>query len=645
AFSTPPDGISPEQEKVSVAFVMGAKRKHLSKACDACHKSKRRCDGTASCSNCYYASKTCTYTDAAGRPVPAPRNAPPERPAAAQPATETPPWAGQATLSSLPVNPQGVERDPTIKCSRNAQGAPDSSPLLSSKSSASSETFTYTSDPTITHELVNIFFAHCNPQQMIIHKPSFSANLTLSKIPPYLVLTLCTIAAPLPKAIACKASLPRLAGVPFFQQALSLMFDNSGKLLCEPTVSTAQALCLLEMHEIAASHSWTWHFRYLELVFQILEGSLEVQCVDNSNPPSPMDPAALMKFIDRECTRHCFWLISFIRWLTYIYTHHHVPPRMAELADRMRLPIDETTFELASVTNSATCEYLCRPAPQTMYASQFGHVLRILEIYHNVEAVLTNHDGPGLAITITPLRKQLESWHASLPGHLQFNEENLETQVTMFETLSNSGAWSFCFMHAMYACCYLAVLEGEGTHSERIPWVHDQLTLIFNAASMRAKTSMLSACTLWSYSKYNPDDPQVRVWDCEFEKLWGFKVVIVAQQWRQSQAQAKQDKARATEQQQQEGLYREDAKSKSSSNSPTSSHSSPISVKLQAQPYEGRRDGNFRALLRRDVSMSDLDAAGALASRTRLPSLEQVGLLDSLNAKEPLKTFVATRSL
>ncbi|KAF5388683.1 hypothetical protein D9757_004828 [Collybiopsis confluens] len=49
------------------------KRKRLAKACDACHKSKRRCDGTAPCSNCYFASKPCTYTDASGRAVPAPR--------------------------------------------------------------------------------------------------------------------------------------------------------------------------------------------------------------------------------------------------------------------------------------------------------------------------------------------------------------------------------------------------------------------------------------------------------------------------------------------------------------------------------------------------------------------------------------------
>ncbi|KAJ4473800.1 hypothetical protein J3R30DRAFT_3511673 [Lentinula aciculospora] len=51
------------------------KRKRLARACNSCHKSKRRCDGTAPCSNCYYASKPCTYTDSSGRTVPAPRTA------------------------------------------------------------------------------------------------------------------------------------------------------------------------------------------------------------------------------------------------------------------------------------------------------------------------------------------------------------------------------------------------------------------------------------------------------------------------------------------------------------------------------------------------------------------------------------------
>ena len=41
-----------------------------------------------------------------------------------------------------------------------------------------------------------------------------------------------------------------------------MMFDKSGRLLCEPTLATAQCLVLLELHEIAASHSWTKHYRY-----------------------------------------------------------------------------------------------------------------------------------------------------------------------------------------------------------------------------------------------------------------------------------------------------------------------------------------------------------------------------------------------
>ena len=59
-----------------------------------------------------------------------------------------------------------------------------------------------------------------------------------------------------------KEQMPRLAGVPFFLRARKLMFDDAGHLLSPPTLATAQALCLLEMHEVAASHSWTLHYRY-----------------------------------------------------------------------------------------------------------------------------------------------------------------------------------------------------------------------------------------------------------------------------------------------------------------------------------------------------------------------------------------------
>ena len=39
-------------------------------------------------------------------------------------------------------------------------------------------------------------------------------------------------------------------------------------------------------------------------------------------------------------------------------------------------------------------EYLRRAAPRTRYASQFGHMLRILEIYDNAEKILGKPPSP-----------------------------------------------------------------------------------------------------------------------------------------------------------------------------------------------------------------------------------------------------------
>lgn len=86
----------------------------------------------------------------------------------------------------------------------------------------------------------------------------------------------------------------------------------------------------------------------------MLEGSLEVQRPDETVPPSPNYSEGILRFIDRECTRRCFWLIQTMEWISDIYTHRGVKPRMAELADVVRLPIDEAIFELTSLTSSAS---------------------------------------------------------------------------------------------------------------------------------------------------------------------------------------------------------------------------------------------------------------------------------------------------
>ncbi|KAJ9120112.1 hypothetical protein QFC22_003010 [Naganishia vaughanmartiniae] len=48
----------------------GKKRKRLAKACSACHKNKRRCDGFAPCSNCEFSSRKCVYLNSKGEAIP-----------------------------------------------------------------------------------------------------------------------------------------------------------------------------------------------------------------------------------------------------------------------------------------------------------------------------------------------------------------------------------------------------------------------------------------------------------------------------------------------------------------------------------------------------------------------------------------------
>lgn len=134
----------------------------------------------------------------------------------------------------------------------------------------------------------------------------------------------------------------------------------------------------------------------------------------------------------------------------------------------------------------------------------------------------------------------------------------------------------------------------------------------------------------------------MQVWDRDFEKVWGFKVVLVAEQWRQSQAiQRQQASATAAAQQQQQQMY-QPRDPKSASGSPPSAHSSP-GTGASSSPYDGRRDGNARTLLRSHASMSDLDAAYSPTAQTNLPSLKASGLLDSW--KPPSDAFANALSL
>jgi Fungal specific transcription factor domain len=93
--------------------------------------------------------------------------------------------------------------------------------------------------------------------------PSFTAALSRNCLPPFLILAVCAVAAPFSKSSQVKTSPPRMAGMRFYQDAVNIMFDTAGRLVCEPDLETIQALCLLECHEINAQYSWAKSLKHL----------------------------------------------------------------------------------------------------------------------------------------------------------------------------------------------------------------------------------------------------------------------------------------------------------------------------------------------------------------------------------------------
>lgn len=108
-----------------------------------------------------------------------------------------------------------------------------------------------------------VFFTHCHPARIVIHKPTFSTLLSHNRVPTYLLHAVCALAAPLSRQPRLRTSPSRFAGKQFAQEAVSLMFDSAGQLSCERNLETAQALCILQFHDIMTKGKdmyWSTHY-------------------------------------------------------------------------------------------------------------------------------------------------------------------------------------------------------------------------------------------------------------------------------------------------------------------------------------------------------------------------------------------------
>ncbi len=93
------------------------------------------------------------------------------------------------------------------------------------------------------------------------------ADVSLGRIPSYLLYALCALAAPFSRHPAVRTDNPRTSGLAYCKAAEELMFDTHGRLSVDRNLITAQALCLLESHQSLLSWPWpsssTHHREYL----------------------------------------------------------------------------------------------------------------------------------------------------------------------------------------------------------------------------------------------------------------------------------------------------------------------------------------------------------------------------------------------
>ncbi|KAH9983895.1 hypothetical protein BJV74DRAFT_848980 [Russula compacta] len=543
---------SDESDPFKISFLKGPKRKRLAKACDACHKSKRRCDGTAPCSNCYFAAKDCTYTDSSGRPVPAPLASKTDKPSRAGPSQprrrpqkdsylESPVSTPANSLLSARgeplTSPQAPSdpRDEPSKRPRVGSISSSSFPAPESQAAASaapSSVFAATRfEVPVVRELVNLFFAHCHPHRLLIHQPTFIADVSLGRVPSYLLYALCSLAAPFSKHPAVRTDPLRTSGLAYAKAAEEQMFDLHGRLSVDRNLVTAQALCLLETHRSLLSCPWSPPSTHHQLALSILKEDLHIQDEYHSSLASTPMTSFELDAISRECARRAFWYMRLMHLTAFMYFQIPAPPILMD--SNLRLPVDEASFEFGA--HNSQLEYLHLPAPRTQYVSEYGHLLRIASVHGRLEAALnaagtrsTAHDVTQVVIEET--EQEISAWESSLADHVCFNEESAAHHLAMFETSSNAGAWCYFMMHTLYAWCVLMLSEAKARGSSAVvnscrEWARDRLMLIGTKLGSRTKNSVLLVAIVIALSRFGMSEhSQVLAWSREYTEACGLEI-------------------------------------------------------------------------------------------------------------------------
>ncbi|OCF78879.1 hypothetical protein I204_00823 [Kwoniella mangroviensis CBS 8886] len=442
----------------------GRKRKRLAKACSACHKNKRRCDGFAPCSNCEFSNRPCLYVNAQGDPIPPPRT---------------------RDSSAVPPRPNKEDAKAANNHERKTSGESNWSRRESFREDAEHHRppslgpiQAVEHDTSLSAELIDIFFRRCAPLSTMFHASTFHYRLYMNQVSPILLDIIYAFASRLcenPNFVSTfSPSQPaHLRGETFIHRAhgaaqrmieVRKTWNEEERRMDRGTwqeTELAQACYLLSVYFSCLRQPKIGMF-YLDSGLDILRSP----SLDYIPPPATHLKLNSIEYNTlMEIRIRTFWSLVFHD----LCAAANGRPRRFSESELGNIPLPSNESQWARWGGNAIGGREpgrrdgLKPGSgnwpgEEGQIGELGHVLRILSIFADIMTLATDsktdRSEPKQNLA-SRYESALKSWAMTLPRHLHFDEHNLSSAVNKLSSPvveTKMTGWMYAYMHAVAEC-------------------------------------------------------------------------------------------------------------------------------------------------------------------------------------------------
>lgn len=470
----------------------GRKRKRLQRACVACHKAKRRCDGGLPCSNCDFSGRTCSYSDAQGKMV-----APTKRTLKPSEAALQEQQQQQHQYSMVSRGPPQMHHSSSMQQQHSGP-----SPALHAHTSPStgasyslSPSADYSTSPRqhtnplpriepsleTRRELLCIFFSHLQPLSSMLDEISFLRDLASNEVPWVLLFAMYAVSAeyandvhqqqmqtsPSTSINGSTGNINKYSrvtaesgnGSRYASEARKLLYaedERTGQSMIDGSarVEVAQALALLAFYEFG-------HRRYFRASSYIQLSSKHVSALSIQGPSMRSDSGA---FVSRN-TRRLACLLTTMDVSMSMMSGQAMSTRAINIdaiveSPRSGSPKPEDDQETVALTHLRNVSLILNSALEVRQASRSS--------------------SSGIDEQIRRCEQDLHHWADDLPRRLQYDQGRLQSVSQLLNSsrasspssssmapMTKSAAVCWSMMHTVAETTTLILKEVNGSSSDR----------------------------------------------------------------------------------------------------------------------------------------------------------------------------------